>query len=257
MITKTQIKIQTFLLFITVLFLWFLYVPIGNLSAAKNINYAHYFITSWDLNTVYISLLFIPYTLTYLVCPLAAIILIIKNYDRPQIEQKIFFTYLAVVSTAFIIFYLLPTNVPMLKKIPAGAYGASYLDQLTLSSYNYDISWNSLPSLHIANAWIPYRFFKKDKYVVRYTYLLWFVLMCWGTLALNYHMIADVISGIALVEFYFVIYDKIESFINKLFAPDYYKIRFTILCIIILILSYLLYLSAIHGLFEVSTNQIR
>lgn len=254
--TDTQRKIQTVLLIIITLFLWFLYIPIGNLSAVKNTNYAHYFITSWDINTLYIALLYIPYMLTFIICPLAAITLIIKNYDSPELEQKIIFTYLTVISTAFIIFFFLPTNVPMIKKIPAGAYAPDYLNKLVLDSYNYVISWNSLPSLHIATAWIPYRFFKTGK-LLRYSYLAWFVLMCWSTLALNYHMMADIISGIALVEFYLFVFMKNERFIGTLFEPRFYRLRLGILIILALILSLLLYQSAISGLFDVSTYQIR
>ncbi len=122
---------------------------------------------------------------------------LIAMRDREQAD-RFFYAHALTVSLSFLCFVLLPTTLERPEITGGGLWNG-----LMRIVYWVDTPENLFPSLHCSTAWLCWIGLRGRKDLPRWTKLLALLLslmVCVSTLTTRQHVMADVVSGVALAE---------------------------------------------------------
>ena len=189
------------------------YLTVGYFVRAEHLDYGKHLLLNLDLLIPYTDL-FIPAYIFMNAFPLCVFLLILffgKENSNLTFVRQFICMLIFMQTVAFAIFYLYPTSMDAL--IASAGTPYNFFPNIT-HYYNSNVlpSFNSLPSLHIADSWLMvlvfFYFFPEDSKVkkcLEFSLVILFILIALSTVTLKYHYLMDVFTGMLLAEIAFVL----------------------------------------------------
>ena len=143
---------------------------------------------------------FMDWTIWFYISDYIYIALVFILLQNKQNMNRIFYSQLAMLVFAMIIFFLLPTAYPRPEVTYSGASG--WMLGLLHSA---DTPGNACPSIHVGMTFLAGFGFIKEKRSLLPLFMLWAVLISVSTLTVKQHYLIDVLSGFTMaILFYFL-----------------------------------------------------
>ena len=249
---KFQNYFEFMVVSIAIYLLWTFYVPIGTLTSFKGVNNAHLTFFPWDNLISFCPYPVTAYGIAFILVPLAIFFSIINLYKDQNAIRAFYLAFFLLILICFVIFWFFPTSVITFRGIPQEVYKESFLNAQVLETYQRVSPWNSFPSMHIATGWLCLRmvFFAFNNKVVKYSYLIWFLMMMLGTVSLMYHSILDGVAGFIIAEVVFRLCINYKDNFSKQYKQIPYSIRIGFFLVVIVTQSYILNLAIESQLFK-------
>ena len=168
------------------------YEVVGRLAGARGVDFGPLLRTPLDGAIPYWPVFVLPYALAF-VLPLAVAVAVARHGGLPAF-RRVFFVYLGLLVAHFMFYLALPTSASgiMLKET---GLGTGVLGLAVRFFYRLAPPWNAFPSFHVGGGWFFYRVLARWAPRAGAAYLVWFLLMTFGTAAIKIHWVLDGLGG--------------------------------------------------------------
>ncbi|MBP6600178.1 MAG: phosphatase PAP2 family protein [Verrucomicrobiales bacterium] len=203
MIENTSAKLATFLEPIPLLLLLilhgFIYNEIGELSAARGVDFGPLIETPWDLSVPFLPIFVIAYLFAWGFPALLIGYLLFATKINPKVFRITFISQLALMLSCYALWISFPVNFTLTVD-DARLAEKGWLGQWVAFNYNIASDWNACPSFHVAGPWFLYRTTKVICPQLPKFFLVIVLAICVSTVLIRIHFLVDIPCGFLISE---------------------------------------------------------
>ena len=178
-----------------------LYNEIGEIAAARGVNYGPFVETPFDSMIPFVSVFVIPYSLVWLFPVLLIGYLMVAKVD-PRAFRSLFIAVLVLIVGCYLLWILFPVMVS--HRMDEGSVAEhGWLGTLVLLNYHGASYWNACPSFHVAGPWLLYRAARALAPQMPKAIFLVVVAISLSTVLIRIHYVLDIVFAILVSELVF------------------------------------------------------
>jgi hypothetical protein len=194
-------SIEPWLLLALLILHGFLYNEIGEMAAARGLDFAPLVETPIDSVIPFVPGFVIPYMLAWLYPILLIAYLMTAKVDSRSF-RSLFITVLVLMVGCYLLWTLFPVRFG--QRLDEGyVAGYGWFGRWVLFNYQNASHWNACPSFHVAGPWLLYRTARTLAPQLPKTFFWVFAAIGLSTVLIRIHYVMDIICGLLISELVF------------------------------------------------------